>query len=342
MKIAQEKFLDFLGKTDTRFAIPIFQRVYSWTARQCEELWDDVMRAAKTGEPHFMGMVLYSADVDSGKGGDQLDVIDGQQRMTTMSLLLVALRAYLDETASEIGGMNGDALAARFLRTGSGAQAACKLTLSQMDRPTLAFLVEVGDEPEEPAQRLIDNSLLFAGKMREPGFDLEALWKGLCELEIASVLLEPEDNPQLVFESLNSKGMPLSTADRVRNLLISSTFGDEQERLHQLWISLEDTLADASEEGQDPYTVTDILHAWLAERYRSVRIFDQSEIYGVFKRSLRDDFGGSFEKLLADVSEYCRRYLADESFREEAAASAAEWAAGKPEKLISEFKMFGD
>ena len=95
MKIEQKKFLDVLGTPDMRFTIPVFQRVYSWTARQCEDLWDDVMRAGESGEEHFMGMLLYSHETDSWHSAEQLSVIDGQQRMTTLPLLLTALRGYL-------------------------------------------------------------------------------------------------------------------------------------------------------------------------------------------------------------------------------------------------------
>ena len=87
MRIEQKKMLDFLGMPGARFAIPVFQRVYSWNARQCEELWDDCLQAGDTGEPHFMGLVLYAPDPD---GGGVLGVIDGQQRLTTLSLLIAA------------------------------------------------------------------------------------------------------------------------------------------------------------------------------------------------------------------------------------------------------------
>ena len=77
MQIRQEGLLDFVGREDARFSIPVFQRVYSWSARQCEELWDDVMRAgAPGGGGHFMGMILYSIDAQSWSGGEQLEVLD--------------------------------------------------------------------------------------------------------------------------------------------------------------------------------------------------------------------------------------------------------------------------
>lgn len=361
MDIEQKPFLDVLGAPDERYVIPVFQRVYSWSTRQCEELWDDAMRAGDEGAPHFMGLLLFVPEAEAWSGCSQLDVIDGQQRMTTLTLLLSAFGDYLEASAGTpaqgipedrpdanaaddpIGNAMPSAteIRARYLVAGEKAQSA-KLVLSQMDRDTLALIVgaaDAGDVPEEPAQRLLDNKGVFSGKMHDPSFDPHVLWRGLQLLEIACVTMSPQDSPQLVFESLNSKGMPLTTADRVRNLIIASTAGAEQERLYeQRWVPLEEAAANASE----PQTVTGILEAWLAARYRKVRIFDRSDVYGVFKTCLREEYGGSLESLLSDVSGYAERFLDDADFREGQKAAAEEWTAGKPEKSVSEFKMFGD
>ena len=339
MKIEQGPFLDFLGQPKARFVIPVFQRVYSWNARQCEELWEDIMSAGDAGETHFMGIVLYSVDAESWAGHRQLDVIDGQQRMTTLTLLIAALCNRLAEAGGKVAGLSVPVVQHRFLKASGGAAESSKLVLSNLDRATLMALVGAGDPPEEPAQRLIDNLQLFERKMSAERFDPERLWRGLEALAIASVQLEAEDSPQIVFESLNSKGMPLTLADRVKNYLIASTGNREQERLYKsYWVPLEETTA----ESDGLVDITAVLHAWLADRYRSVRIFDKSEVYGVFKTCLRDEFGGSFERLLADVTAYCGRYLADPEFREEAAALAERWVSDKPEESISELKLFGD
>ena len=313
MQIVQQPVLEVLQSEGVRFVIPVFQRVYSWNARQCEELWGDIMRAGRTGEPHFMGMLLLARDPEAHGGLEQMDVIDGQQRMTTLMLLLAALRPVEGNLAP--------------------------LALSSLDRATLEALVCGDDLPEEPAGRLVDNYLLFARKAEEPGFDAETLRAGLCLLKVATVTLGPGDSPQLVFESLNSKGMALSTADRVRNLIVTTFDGEEQDRLFgEAWLPFERQVAQADAAA----TTTDVLHAWLAQRYRSVRILDESEVYGVFKTCLNDEFGGSLERALADVRAYGERFLADAGFRDEARARAEEWVAGKPEESVSEFKLFGD
>ena len=345
MQIKQERFLDLMGVENTRFVIPVFQRVYSWDARQCNELWDDIMNigAANTDEAdsHFMGMLLYAADTETWHGAAQLDVIDGQQRMTTMTLLLCALARYLDEENVRVADFGAAELFDRYLRVGTGAKATGKLTLSFMDRDTLYALVGVGTMPAEPAGRLIDNLELFYAKMHEPGFDVEQLWHGLARLNVASILLDHDDSPQLVFESLNSKGMALSTADRIRNLIVVTDEACEQVDdglFERKWTPFESLLAGAP----DGLDVTSATHAWLAGRYRDTRIFDKSEVYGLFKSRLRDEYRGDLEAALTALTDYARKLVSDEDLRAEALADAERWVAGKPKELISEYKMFGD
>ena len=345
MQIQQESFLELMAKPDTRFVIPVFQRVYSWDARQCNELWEDIMAAGSQAdevtEPHFMGMLLYSADTETWHGASMLDVIDGQQRMTTMTLLLCALARYLDETGLKAGGLSANDVFERYLRIGTGAGAAGKLTLSFMDRETLFALLGIGTMPTEPAGRLIDNLELFYSKMREPGFDVAQLWRGLEQLEIASILLAHDDSPQLVFESLNSKGMALSTADRIRNFIVVSdeaTGHVDDGVFERCWLPLEKLVAN----GDCGLDVTTVVHAWLCEKYRKTRIFDKSEVYGLFKSCLRSEYADGIESALADIADFARKLIDDEEYRTEALEDADRWVAGKPKELISEYKMFGD
>lgn len=338
MRIEQKPIIDVLATPDVRFTVPVFQRVYSWTARQCEELWDDAMRSGTTGEPHFAGMLLVTRDVQDWRGLGQLDVIDGQQRLTTLTLLLAALCDHADRVPCA-GVPSAGEMAARYLLADAGDGPSAKLALTGLDRDTLAAIVGAADPPEEAAQRLVDNYLLFAGKMEELGFDAVTLWRGLALLDVALVELDAADGPQTVFESLNSKGMALTTADRVRNLIVASTSGDDQDRLFRdVWLPLEERAT----AGEPRTTLNDVLHAWLAGRYRSVRILDAGEVYGVLKACLRDEYAGSLDALLADVGEYLDRFLSDADFRAEAQRAAEAWTSGKPEKSVSEFKLFGD
>ena len=334
-----------MGVADTRFVIPVFQRVYSWDARQCNELWEDIMSVGEAhdenADPHFMGMLLYAADTESWHGVAQLNVIDGQQRMTTLTLLLCALARYLDEANEQVAGVGADELFERYLRVSEGENATGKLVLSFMDCDTLYALVGVGVMPNEPAGRLIDNLELFYAKMCEPGFDVEQLWRGLGRLEVADILLDHDDSPQLVFESLNSKGMALSTADCIRNLVVVTDEANgcaDGGVFERVWKPLEQLLA-SSPDGLD---VTNVVHAWLAGQYRDTRIFDKSEVYGLFKSRLREEYRGDLNGALTALTDYARKLVSDDDLRAKSLADAERWVAGKPKELISEYKMFGD
>ena len=169
---------------------------------------------------------------------------------------------------------------------------------------------------------------------------------GVCfsfdeKLEIASVRLDYGDSPQLVFESLNSKGMALSTADRVRNyIVITDDANDHSEDalFEHSWLPFEATFEDRA----DDFDANAALNVWLANTYRNERIFDESEIYGLFKRSLRDTYKGEISPLLEDAARYARELFDDDERRSEELADLQLWISGKPKGLISEYKMFGD
>ena len=114
MEVGQSSLLDLLAKQDTRFAIPAYQRRYAWQQRQCEELWLDVLRAGRRNERHFSGTVLYEEEPGE-KGGRCLSIVDGQQRMTTVMLMLVALRNYLARHPGVLGDMTAEQVDRTFL-----------------------------------------------------------------------------------------------------------------------------------------------------------------------------------------------------------------------------------
>ena len=235
MRIRQEALLDFLGNPAIQLVIPVYQRVYAWSQRQCDDLWNDIMRAGRTGASHFVGTVLYASEQGTGEAGQRLDVIDGQQRLATITLLLCALRDWLAEggAASDI---DAQAIDQRYLHE-SGPDRTPKLLLSRNDHPTLAALIDHAPMPAEgdASSNVISNYERFRAKMANDfgSNDAEALWRGLGLLLVVGAQMDGQDRPQLVFESLNSKGMPLTTADLVRNLLLVGVSYAEQTRLYE-------------------------------------------------------------------------------------------------------------
>ena len=240
MQTKQELFLDLLGTEDTQFVIPVYQRVYSWGLQQCKGLWQDINRSGRTGNAHFIGTVLYAPDRFAKTAQHQLDVIDGQQRMTTLTIVIAALVKYLRAHGATADGLTADDISGTFLHVKTGDGVAAKLILSLNDCPTLEAVVNGAPMPERPSERITENLDYFYGEMEKSDFDADVLWAGMKVLTVIDAELDRGDNPQLIFESLNARGVPLTTADLVRNYLLIAMDHDEQTRLYkEYWEPIE-------------------------------------------------------------------------------------------------------
>ena len=176
MQTKQELFLDLLGTEDTQFVIPVYQRVYSWGLQQCKGLWQDINRSGRTGNAHFIGTVLYAPDRFAKTAQHQLDVIDGQQRMTTLTIVIAALVKYLRAHGATADGLTADDISGMFLHVKTGDGAAAKLILSLNDCPTLEAVVNGAPMPERPSERITENLDYFYGEMEKSDFDADVLW----------------------------------------------------------------------------------------------------------------------------------------------------------------------
>lgn len=336
METQQDRLLDLLSQPDTRFVIPAYQRSYAWGQRQCEELWDDVQRAARDGQRHFIGTVLYSRKEDDAEGNAQMAVIDGQQRLTTATLALIALRDWAHEHHLQLDGQDAAAATWPYLRAGASgdAEAPAKLTLSRHDRATLAAAATGKALPGKPSPRIMDNLRFFRSRMEAEGFDANAFWRGLHELSVISAQADEGDHAQHIFDSLNSKGVPLTTADLVRNYLLLAEGHDEQTRLYnEYWAPIEDMFQ------PDPGSkrLANGIQGWLAVRFRQARAHGEGEVYPVFKRYMEDEFTGSIDDLLGELYRFCLvwaenyRYHGIKKFK-----SGTRWATQGPGTLVGD------
>ena len=206
-----------------------FQRTYSWTTDECQQLWDDVLRAGQDDwvTSHFVGAIVYAEKgLSNLMSVEPLLVIDGQQRLTTLTLLLTALHHSLE------GFPQGereplDGFAPRKLRNWylindeEEGDRHFKLLLSQTDKQSLIALVDQRDPPKEQSLRIAENFGLFQSLIRACGDNLLPLCKGLAKLVVVDIALDrTRDNPQLIFESMNSTGRKLSQADLIRNFIL--------------------------------------------------------------------------------------------------------------------------
>lgn len=343
MKAKLEKMLDLLGSQVLRFKIPLFQRSYTWSEEQCEELWRDIKRSAKTRQDHFSGSVLYLPQPASEAGSDITDngqvrivnVVDGQQRLCTLTLIMLAFARQLEQTHTALIGFDAAQLKESYLVHANGDR---QLVLNEQDDPALATLLEsptaVDKLPDCPLTR---NYALFRRLVCEPGFDAEELWYGLRQLVCIAIELDDDDGEQDVFESLNSKGVHLTTADLCRNYLLSGLSQSEQANIYRdWWEPIEDLF------GDDPGSLrlNNAILGWLTIRYRRVRAKGDRQAYAVFKRFMQEEYTGTLTALLGELYSFCNvwaenyRYHAVKAYK-----SAANWATLGAKTLVSDREL---
>ena len=236
MKATEAKFLKFLKKSP-QFVIPIYQRTYSWTERECRQLWKDILRTGSNDAiaAHFTGSIVY---IEKGlyqvSSHSPLLVIDGQQRLTTVMLILEALARRVGE-GEPVDGFSAKKLRSYYLLNPlEEGERGFKLLLTQTDKQSLLALMQQKPQSAEPSLRITENFAFFEERVRGIGADLTPLCKGLAKLMIVDISLSrDQDNPQIIFESINSTGRVLSQADLIRNFILMGLDTPQQTRLYE-------------------------------------------------------------------------------------------------------------
>lgn len=236
MKASEARLLEFLKKSP-QFVIPIYQRTYSWTERECQQLWDDILRSGRNDQisAHFVGSIVY---IEKGlyqvSSQTPLLVIDGQQRLTTVTLLLEALSRGLGD-AEPIDGFSAKKIRNYYLlNPEEDGERSYKLLLTQTDKNSLKALVRQQPEPDDSSLRVKQNFDFFEKQIENLGGNLSHLCLGVAKLIIVDISLSrDQDNPQLIFESMNSTGRELSQADLIRNYVLMGLEPGHQTELYE-------------------------------------------------------------------------------------------------------------
>ncbi|MGL2478719.1 GmrSD restriction endonuclease domain-containing protein [Helicobacter pylori] len=307
MKADATTLLGFFEENqNNQFVIPIYQRLYSWGKEQCKQLWDDIIKIGGNDKMngHFIGSILYVLDGNTHSNNPLL-IIDGQQRLTTITLLLIALRNHSSDEVKR------KEIESYLINSGNDGDKKFRLILSESDKDTLLFLIDKNKrKPSEPSSKIMENFKLFEEWIRKNTNKLETIFKGLDKLMIVWIALKKgKDDPQLIFESMNSKGIELTQADLIRNYIIMETEVEKQEDFYnQYWRAME-----------EDFKQNETLFNRFVRHYLTIKTRDIpniKKVYEAFKR-YQQERGIETEVLLQDLQKYCE-YFCQIAFKKEA------------------------
>ncbi len=295
MKADNLSFLEFIGAGKRTFYIPVYQRNYDWKRMQCITLFRDIESIAvnKNRNSHFLGTIVY-VEGDSTANFRQFILIDEQQRLTSIMLLL---KAILDSTMIEELKIDikDSYLTNRF------SPEALKIKLKPMKSDSCNFEKLINDQIDdmEDSQILL-NYNLFIDLIRESNLSPEEIYHGIQKLEIVYIQLTKEkENPQLIFESLNSTGLDLTQADLIRNYLLMGQTYDCQEKLYNsYWLKLEKLLPDVM--------ISDYIRDYLT--LKTGIISNKDRVYNNFKEYYQSLDNYDAEGFLDELTTYGEYY----------------------------------
>lgn len=314
MQAMHRDLLSVLGEEVRRFVVPVYQRKYTWDRSHWERLWEDIISIASCDDKkHFTGSIVWVDRLQGpGTTNEGNVLVDGQQRLTTLSLIILAYAEYAK--AQDNKSANGDELFTSFkhiinkgylIEEEKKGEQRYKLTLSDVDKEIFHMLIEHLLSPDIPIHKnsgsRIPEALDYFRNKVSTMSDQNLLWQGIKKLSIVNVALDSEDNPQLVFETMNSTGKRLSQADLIRNYILLGLPMDKQTKLYNnFWREIEKYL----ETDKDDLVFDKFIFHYLTI-YTAPSIVAQDDIFQVFKNKFNNK---DPEILLKDLKNYAKIY----------------------------------
>ena len=305
MKATSANLLSII-KGPKQFVIPIYQRTYSWNIPQCEQLFKDILRINnhESMQGHFIGSIVYFQEsIHTVSDVPKLLLIDGQQRLTTVTLIITALAEFIRDNHIEIDTTFNKLQNYYLINPEEDSDLRYKLILTKGDKETLINIIKGIKPSGEYRSLLIDNYKYFKSKItKENVFDV---YNGILRLFIVDVALEKDkDNPQLIFESMNSTGLDLSQADLIRNyVLMGQPIQLQQELYEKYWYPMEQSY------GNEYATYFN----WFIRDYLSVKtgtIPVIGKVYEDFKNYVQNNKSlGTITEIVEDVYKYSGFYV---------------------------------
>ncbi len=299
MEAKQSTVNDFFALTGTIFSIPVYQRNYTWEEENCKKLLQDIISISQNKKMHFMGSIIYILHwIDDEKSLRKLQefvIIDGQQRVTTIMLLLKAIETKIpnEEIKKEIDNLLN--LSGQKLR----------LKPIKSDKEAFDLVMQNRSHEIQGVSHIRNNYKFFTKELDNyisKGYRIEEIYGALLRLKIVAIGLElGEDDPQVVFESINATGVQLKGLDLIRNYLMMGENSDNQNRLYNTyWVPLENWLG---EKDLNDFILT-YLRIYFEGRFKE----GEREVYYALKDHHRDNFSDNIQGLMSDMREYGRIY----------------------------------
>ncbi len=297
MKGSETKLLEYMEGAKKRFVIPVYQRNYDWKTENCKQLYDDLVKVVKKHRnSHFFGSIV-SSYLPNGRYTEYL-VIDGQQRLTTVSLLLLAMYNLIKEGRAhpQTETMAQEILEDYLVDKHQPWETRIKLKPVKNDRAAFGKLFDA-NEKNDKNSNLTFNYEYFYNRIQKEEISIEELYDALFALEIINIELTSDDDPQLIFESLNSTGVALSEGDKIRNFILMGLPSKLQNVYYEkYWNKIELCTR---------YDVSSFVRDYLSVKQQAIP--SMNRVYVTFKAYV-DDNGCETEPLLKELLEYAQWY----------------------------------
>lgn len=297
MKGSEAKLVSFMQGADKRFIIPVYQRNYDWRRENCIQLYNDLVKTIKQNrKSHFFGSIV---SVHNDGSFNEFLIIDGQQRLTTVSLLMLAMYNLMKEGIITPSQAN---LADKIYKTylideWTEGETRIKLKPVKNDNKAYSMLISSGDPV--PESTITINYEYFYNRIQKEELTIDDLYTALTRLEIINITLNEDDNPQLIFESLNSTGLALSEGDKIRNYILMGLPAKLQNQYYEkYWNKIEENTG---------YDVSSFIRDYLSIKQQEIPAM--SKVYLSFKEYVEDEELET-EPLLQDMLRYAKRYEA--------------------------------
>lgn len=305
MKANETRVDKFLATNETTFVIPVYQRNYDWTLLQCKQLLHDIIESGKNDKTnaHFIGSIVYvHDDVYSASGLTELTIIDGQQRLTTITLVYIALYRLAKELDNQmlVNRIQKTYLINEFASEGEKL----KLKPTENNKEALRYILNAtNDEEFKGYSKIIENFNYFRSVINPENF--EVVQRGLSKLIFVDIALDRQkDNPQRIFESLNSTGLELSQADLIRNYILMGLKPKEQERIYKhYWEVIE---KNAKDETLNKTKISEFIRDYLTLKNKEIP--NKSDVYSKFKEKYPTSTIDELEVVLTELKSLVKYY----------------------------------